>query len=142
MRISDWSSDVCSSDLSDGAHLARLIRSEGVTAAAGVPTVWLGLVEHLEAEGGEVPTLGRILVGGSPMPPALMERVEGRLGVEVQTRWGMTELSPLGTAALPGDPTRRAALLGRPAIGIDLRLTAVRPRARRVGKACVGACRY
>src|SRR3546814_3472286 len=43
---------------SDGAHLARLIRSEGVTAAAGVPTVWLGLVEHLEAEGGEVPTLG------------------------------------------------------------------------------------
>ena len=50
---------------SDGAHLARLIRSEGVTAAVGVPTVWLGLVEHLEAEGGEVPTLERILVGGS-----------------------------------------------------------------------------
>src|SRR3546814_13524755 len=71
---------------SDGAHLARLIRSEGVTAAAGVPTVWLGLVEHLEAEGGEVPTLGRILVGGSPMPPALMERIEGRLGVEVDRK--------------------------------------------------------
>ena len=46
---------------SDGAHLARLIRSEGVTAAVGVPTVWLGLVEHLEAEGGEVPSLERII---------------------------------------------------------------------------------
>src|SRR3546814_18623557 len=59
------------------------------------------------------------------MPPALMERIEGRLGVEVQTSWGMTELSPLGTAALPGDPTRRAALSGRPAIGIDLLITDV-----------------
>ncbi len=108
---------------SDGAHLARLIRSEGVTAAVGVPTVWLGLVEHLEAEGGEVPTLERILVGGSPMPPALMDRIEQRLEVEVQTSWGMTELSPLGTAALPGDPGRRAALSGRPAMGIDLLLT-------------------
>ncbi|WP_339710433.1 AMP-binding protein [uncultured Sphingosinicella sp.] len=108
---------------SDGAHLARLIREEGVTAAAGVPTVWLGLVEHLEAEGGDVPTLERILVGGSPMPSALMERIERRLGVEIQTSWGMTELSPLGTAALPGDPRRRASLSGRPAIGIDLLIT-------------------
>src|SRR3546814_13343208 len=98
MRISDWSSDVCSSDLhSDGAHLAALIRGEGVTAGVGVPTVWLGLVEHLEREGGEVSTLERILVGGAPMPPALMERIERRLGAEVQTSWGMTELSPLGT---------------------------------------------
>ena len=108
---------------SDGAHLARLIRAEGVTAAVGVPTVWLGLVEHLEAEGGEVPTLERILVGGSSMPPALMDRIERRLGVEVQTSWGMTELSPLGTAALPGDPARRPDLSGRPAMGIDLLLT-------------------
>lgn len=107
----------------DGAHLARLIRSEGVTAAVGVPTVWLGLVEHLEAEGGEVPSLERILVGGSSMPPALMDRIEQRLGVEVQTSWGMTELSPLGTAALPGDPGRKPSLSGRPAMGIDLLLT-------------------
>lgn len=108
---------------SDGAHLARLIRTEGVTAAVGVPTVWLGLAEHLEAEGGEVPSLKRILVGGSPMPPALMDRIEKRLSVEVQTSWGMTELSPLGTAALPGDPARQPSLSGRPAMGIDLLLT-------------------
>src|SRR5690606_29282011 len=85
----------------DGASLARLINDEGVTIAAGVPTVWLSLVEHLEASGGEVPSLKRVVVGGSPMPQALMERIERRLGVSVQTSWGMTELSPLGTIAPP-----------------------------------------
>tara|TARA_R110002020_G_scaffold6352_7_gene26788 strand:+ start:7311 stop:8888 length:1578 start_codon:yes stop_codon:yes gene_type:complete len=107
----------------DGASLARLIASEGVTVAAGVPTVWLGLVEHLEANGGEVPSLKRILVGGAPLAPALMERIERRLGVSVQTSWGMTELSPSGTMALPGDPGRTASVSGRPAVGLDLLLT-------------------
>ena len=107
----------------DGASLARLIASEGVTIGVGVPTVWLGLVEHLEAVGGELTTLTRIIVGGAPMAPALMERLEKRLGVTIQTSWGMTELSPLGVIAPPGDPQRRAAVSGRPAIGIDLRLT-------------------
>ena len=107
----------------DGASLARLIAAEGVTIASAVPTVWLGLVEHLEAEGGDVPSLKRVVVGGSPMPPALMERIERRLGVAVQTSWGMTELSPLGTIAPPDLVCRDAALSGRPALGIDLLLT-------------------
>ncbi|WP_417484721.1 long-chain-fatty-acid--CoA ligase [Maricaulis salignorans] len=109
--------------LTDGASLARLIQSEGVTMAVGVPTVWLGLVEHLENSGGELPSLTRIMVGGAPMAPALMDRIEQRLGVIVQTSWGMTELSPLGTSAPPADPVRSAATSGRPAIGIDLLLT-------------------
>lgn len=104
----------------DGASLARLIRAEAVTLAVGVPTVWLGLLEHLEAEGGEVPSLERIVVGGTPMPPALMARLEARLGVVVQTSWGMTELSPSGTVAAAGDRTRSAAQSGRPAVGVDL----------------------
>jgi acyl-CoA synthetase (AMP-forming)/AMP-acid ligase II len=108
---------------SDGASLARLIASEGVTIGVGVPTVWLGLVEHLESAGGELPSLKRIIVGGSPLAPALMERVERRLGVTIQTSWGMTELSPSGTVALPDDPARAAAHSGRPAIGVDLLLT-------------------
>ena len=107
----------------DGASLARLIASEGVTVASAVPTVWLGLVEHLETEGGEVPSLKRVIVGGSPMPPALMERIERRLGVIVQTSWGMTELSPLGTIAPQYLSARSAAHSGRPALGIDLLLT-------------------
>ncbi|MBL8271637.1 AMP-binding protein [Steroidobacter sp.] len=107
----------------DGAHLARLIQSESVTIGVGVPTVWLGLVEHLEASGAELPSLKRIIVGGAPMPPALMERIERCLGVSVQTSWGMTELSPSGTVSPPHDPKRSAATSGRPAVGVDLLLT-------------------
>jgi fatty-acyl-CoA synthase len=88
-----------------------------------VPTLWLGLVEHVEATGGELPSLQRIITGGAPQPPALMERIERRLGLVMQTSWGMTELSPSGTVAAPGDPARAAILSGRPAVGVDLLLT-------------------
>jgi len=107
----------------DGDSLAKLISTEGVTIGVGVPTVWLGLVEHLEAEGGDVGSLERIIVGGSPLAPALMDRIEQGLGVTVQTSWGMTELSPLGTVAMPDDASRTASVSGRPAIGIDLLVT-------------------
>ncbi len=108
---------------SDGASLARLIAAEEVTIAVGVPTVWLGLVEHLEASGGDLPSLRRIIMGGAPLAPALMERIERRLGVTVQTSWGMTELSPSGTVSPVSDPARSAAVSGRPAVGVDLLLT-------------------
>jgi len=107
----------------DGASLAGLIAEQGVTVAAGVPTVWLGLLNHIEAHGGELPSLKRLMVGGAPMSEALMARLEQRLGVTVQTSWGMTELSPLGTITPPDDPGRQAAWAGRPAMGVDLRLT-------------------
>jgi fatty-acyl-CoA synthase len=107
----------------DGASLMRLINAEAVTVAVGVPTVWLGLVEHLDAVGGDVPTLERVVVGGMPIAPALMARIERRLGVTVQTSWGMTELSPSGTVAPPHDPSRAAELSGRAAVGVDMLLT-------------------
>ena len=106
----------------DGASLARLIASEGVTIAVGVPTVFLGLCEHLDATGLKLPSLQRIIVGGAPMPPALMERLERDLGVVVQTSWGMTELSPVGVFGVLSDPDRQAAVSGRPALGVDLML--------------------
>ncbi|WEK43897.1 MAG: AMP-binding protein [Candidatus Sphingomonas colombiensis] len=106
----------------DGASLANLIRTAGVTIAVGVPTVWLGLCEHLEAIGETLPSLRRIVVGGAAMPPALMERIERQLGVIVQTSWGMTELSPVGTFGVLSNPERRAAISGRPALGVDLLL--------------------
>ena len=107
----------------DGASVARLINTESVTVAIGVATVWLALVEHLEATGGQTPSLQRIIVGGAPLAPALMQRIEQRLGATVQTSWGMTELSPTGTVAVPDDPARKPHFSGRPSVGVDLLLT-------------------
>ncbi len=107
----------------DGASLAKFIQAEGATLAAAVPTVWLGLVDHLDETGGDISTLKRIIVGGAPMPEQLMARVEKRLGAVVQTSWGMTELTPLGAIA-PGDIIKReAASAGRIALGVDVLLT-------------------
>ncbi len=113
----------------DGATLARLIRAEAVTIAVGVPTVWLGLIEHLESNDTQLPSLRRIVTGGAALLPALKERMERRLGVIVQTSWGMTELSPSGTVSSPTGPTQSAAVSGRPAVGVDLLLTDAEGRA-------------
>jgi len=105
------------------AHLYELIVTERVTVAAAVQTVWLGLVEHLEKNGGELPTLRRIVIGGSHCPEALLRRIEERLEVRVQTSWGMTELSPLGTIEPPNVPPRAGPRTsGRAPMGLDLKL--------------------
>jgi len=106
----------------DGASLARLMRDEGVTIGVGVQTVWLGVADHLEAAGGELPTLKRVLIGGSPCPEALLRRMEERLRCRVQTSWGMTELSPVGVIASP-DAAGGSQASGRAPMGLDLKLT-------------------
>jgi 3-(methylthio)propionyl---CoA ligase len=113
----------------DGASLTSLINQEGVTVAVGIATVWLDLVEYLDANNLDVPTLERVIVGGAPLAPALMERLEHRLGAKVQTSWGMTELSPSGTVTSRDAAVRDAQLSGRPAIGVDLLLTDAEGRA-------------
>ncbi|WP_417484730.1 AMP-binding protein [Maricaulis salignorans] len=107
----------------DGASLTRLMRDEGVTLAAGIQTLWLDVLDHLDAEGGELPDLKRVLIGGSKCPDTLIRRMEDRLGVQVQTSWGMTELSPLGTIAPPGAQASGSSASGRPPMGLDLKLT-------------------
>lgn len=107
----------------DGASLASLIRSEQVTIAGGVQTVWIALLDHLDATGGEVPSLERVIIGGSKCPDALIRRMEQRLGARVQTTWGMTEMSPLGTVDSVQFPAVAERSSGRPPIGVDLRLT-------------------
>jgi fatty-acyl-CoA synthase len=107
----------------DGASLAQIIATEGVTLAVGVQTVWRGLLEHIDAEGGRLPSLRRILIGGAPCPAALARQLERRLGVEVQTGWGMTELSPFGTITPPGVGAGFADTAGRAPLGLELRLT-------------------
>jgi fatty-acyl-CoA synthase len=107
----------------DGPSLGRLIRDEGVTVAVGVQTVWLGLADQAEASGETFPTLERVLIGGSSCPDALIRRLEEKLGAEVQTSWGMTELSPVGTIAPAGLSADASRGSGRPIMGLDLKLT-------------------
>ncbi|WP_314434822.1 3-(methylthio)propionyl-CoA ligase [Massilia timonae] len=85
----------------DGKSLYALFESEGVTFSAGVPTVWLGLVNHVLDGGLRFSTFRRTVIGGSACPPALMDLLIDRLGVQVVHAWGMTEMSPLGTACTP-----------------------------------------
>ena len=107
----------------DGASLARVIRDEGVTVAVGVQTVWLGLADHVEAQGSTLPSLRRVVIGGSSCPEALIGRMEHSLDASVQTSWGMTELSPTGTIAPRGQGRGASRGSGRPPIGVDLKLT-------------------
>jgi 3-(methylthio)propionyl---CoA ligase len=107
----------------DGASLAALMRDEAVTLAVGVHTLWLGVVDHVEASGLRLPSLERVLIGGSRCPEALIRRIEERLDVQVQTSWGMTELSPMGTISPPGRRWSEEQASGRPPMGLDLKLT-------------------
>ncbi|MCL6683178.1 AMP-binding protein [Sphingomonas alba] len=107
----------------DGASLARLIREESVTIAVGVQSVWLGLADHVQQTGDQLPSLKRVLIGGSSCPDSLLRRLEQVLGAEIQTSWGMTELSPIGTMAPPGRIAGLPRGSGRPAMGLNLKLT-------------------
>ncbi len=80
----------------DGASLYALMESEKVTATAGVPTVWLGLLQYLESNNLTLHHLKRVLVGGAAVPRAMIEAFEKR-GIAVTHAWGMTEMSPSGS---------------------------------------------
>jgi 3-(methylthio)propionyl---CoA ligase len=80
----------------DGASLEELINSEQVTLAAGVPTVWLALLDHLQTSGRRLDSIDRLVIGGSAVPPSMIEIFEETYGARVIQAWGMTELSPLG----------------------------------------------
>ena len=81
----------------DGKSVYELIESEGVTYAAGVPTVWQMLLTHMKPAGLRFSTLNRTVIGGSACPPAMMHAFQQDYGVDVLHAWGMTEMSPLGT---------------------------------------------
>ncbi|MEM5277652.1 3-(methylthio)propionyl-CoA ligase [Cupriavidus taiwanensis] len=82
----------------DGASLYELFEQEQVTFSAGVPTVWLGLLQHVQANQLRFSTFRRTVIGGSAAPPAMIRALEAH-DVEVIHAWGMTEMSPLGTAS-------------------------------------------
>ena len=81
-------------DLSPPA-LAALIEEERVTVAAGVPTIWMGVLPELE--GRDVSSLRSIPCGGSAVPRALSEAYRAQIGMPITQAWGMTETSPVCT---------------------------------------------
>jgi fatty-acyl-CoA synthase len=115
----------------DGKSLYELFESERVTCSAGVPTVWQGLLTYTEANGLRFSSMNRTVIGGSACPPAMIRLFQDTYGVHVLHAWGMTEMSPLGTActfkprhlALPPEERVRIQYKqGRVIFGVDMKI--------------------
>lgn len=85
----------------DPADLAKLIEEEGVTLTAGVPTVWINLLEYLDNHEADINTLDRIIVGGSAAPREVMRRYKDEYDVTIDHAWGMTETMSIGSVSRP-----------------------------------------
>jgi fatty-acyl-CoA synthase len=116
----------------DGASVYDLLTEFKVTCTAAVPTVWLALLQHLEATGGKLPHLKRVVIGGSACPRAMIKTFQDVYGVEVTHAWGMTEMSPLGTtctlkpeyAELDGEARLDIQLKqGHAPFGVEMKIT-------------------
>jgi len=115
----------------DGKSLHELFEAEEVTMSAGVPTVWLALLNYVKEKKLRFSTLKRVVIGGSACPPAMTHAFQDDYGVQVLHAWGMTEMSPLGTVCafkakhLKASEEARYALQakqGRAVYGVDLRI--------------------
>jgi fatty-acyl-CoA synthase len=114
----------------DPPSLVELCERERVTVTAGVPTVWMGVLQLLEANPGkyDLSTIRAMYVGGSAVPQSVIERFETRHGLKIVHAWGMTEMSPVGTVChvpphLADDDAhfRERARQGRPAPFVEIR---------------------
>jgi len=85
----------------DPASLVDLFHTERVTLTGGVPTIWMGVLQYLDANPGkfDLSSIRAMYVGGSAVPQALIEAFENRYGLPIYQAWGMTEMAPLGTVA-------------------------------------------
>jgi fatty-acyl-CoA synthase len=81
----------------DSASFYELLERERVTVTAGVPTIWIALMRHIEQGKLPLTSLKRILVGGSAMPEALIAKFDQEFGIEVRQAWGMTETVAIAT---------------------------------------------
>ncbi len=115
----------------DGKSLYELFETEKVTFSAGVPTVWLGLLNYVRQNGLRFSTFRKTVIGGSACPPAMIRTLTDDYGVEVVHAWGMTEMSPLGTTcklqnkhlSLPDDAQRRILeKQGHAIFGVDMKV--------------------
>jgi fatty-acyl-CoA synthase len=115
----------------DGASIHEMLTTYKVTCTAAVPTIWLMLLQHLEATGGKLPYLKRVVIGGSACPRVIAQKFQDVYGVEVIHAWGMTEMSPLGSlctlkpeyASLTGDAKLEVQLKqGHPPFMVEMKI--------------------
>jgi acyl-CoA synthetase (AMP-forming)/AMP-acid ligase II len=115
----------------DGKSLYELFESEKVTFSAGVPTVWLGLINYALQNELQFSTFRRTVIGGSACPPAMMNTLIDKFDVHVIHGWGMTEMSPLGTTGglnmrhlqLPKEEQRKILQKqGHAVFGVDMKI--------------------
>ncbi|MEQ1880961.1 MAG: 3-(methylthio)propionyl-CoA ligase [Burkholderiales bacterium] len=115
----------------DGKSLYELFESEKVTVSAGVPTVWLALLQFMAQGNLKFGTMKRTVIGGSACPPAMIRSFQEDYGVQVLHAWGMTEMSPLGTVntflAKHGEWDKESKLAlqnkqGRTIYGVDMKI--------------------
>ncbi len=115
----------------DGASLYQLLEQESVTVSAGVPTIWLGLLNHVKQNNLKFATFNRTVIGGSACPPTMIRTFQEEFGVHVLHAWGMTEMSPLGTVCTL--KAKQLELLaqaryaiqnkqGRPIFGVEMKI--------------------
>jgi fatty-acyl-CoA synthase len=108
--------------------LIAFIEAEKPTCSAAVPTVWNGVLAHGAANDIDLSSLDWVVVGGSAVPRSMVDAFEDQYGVEIIQGWGMTEMSPLGTVAIPpagatGEVSREyRARTGRIVPGVSMRL--------------------
>jgi len=81
-------------------QMCRLFHDERVTHSAGVPTIWLGMIEYIERTGEDLGDLKYVTIGGSAAPRAMIRWFRDR-GIQVGHAWGMTETSPIGSMGAP-----------------------------------------
>ncbi len=114
----------------DPANLVDLLATERVTLTAGVPTIWLGILDYLDAHKGEhdLSAMRFMVIGGSAAPQSMVRGFEERHGLQIMQGWGMTELSPLGSfttdgpeSVTPEDRHRYRATQGVPVPFMDIR---------------------
>lgn len=115
----------------DGDSLLTLLTEEKVNVAFGVPTIWMGLLAALKSSGAQLPDLERSFVGGTALPPSMIDTFRDDYGVELIHAWGMTETTPIGTINMPlhkhGElPLEQQREIrhaqGRPIFGVELRV--------------------
>ncbi len=104
------------------AAALALMRAEGVTLFAGVPTMYWAMLTSVHADGAEVPaTLQTAVAGGASLPVEVLKDFEKTFGRPVLEGYGLSETSPVASFNQPGRPTK-AGSIGTPVWGVEMKL--------------------